>query len=123
MRTTFCTIAVLAAAIPAAALAQVADLNTQSRVVAQQTQQAHILNGVWNIGWLGELTLTTQPDGVIVGQLGARPCQGQYRDNSFSILCVHERRGPLLITGEAREEPPVNTRARALVLARPARMS
>ncbi len=123
MRAALCALALLAASIPAsAALAQVTDFRAAPNVV-MQIQRGHILDGVWRVGGLGDLTLTTRPGEVLEGQLDGRPCRGQYRANTFALLCESDGRGPYLIGGSAHEEPPVATTARARIVAQPARMS
>jgi hypothetical protein len=123
MRAAICALAILAPAISASgALAQVTDFRAPPSAV-MQIQGAHILDGVWRTG-VGDITLTTRPDEILEGSLEGRPCHGQYRGNAFSILCVHDGRGPYIISGAAREEPPVATtaRRRSRVAAQPARM-
>lgn len=120
MRVALCALA-LAAISSSAALAQVTDFRAQSGAVLQ-IQRDHILDGVWRTGALGDLTLTTRPDGLLEGQLDGRPCHGQYQGNAFAIFCVAEGRGPYLISGEAAVQPPVATQRRARIVAQAARM-
>jgi hypothetical protein len=123
MRAAICALAFLVPAISAsAALAQVGDVRAPPSAVVQ-IQGAHILDGVWRTG-VGDITLTTQPNEILEGSLEGRPCHGQYRGNAFSVLCVNDGRGPYILSGAAREEPPVATtaRRRARIAAQPARM-
>jgi hypothetical protein len=120
MRVALCALA-LATVFSSAALAQVTDFRAQPGAVLQ-IQREHILDGVWRTGALGDLTLTTRPDGILEGELDGRPCHGQYLGNAFAVFCVAEGRGPYLISGQAAEQPPVATQRRARVLAQPARM-
>jgi hypothetical protein len=124
MRVALCALA-LATISSSAALAQVTDLRAQPGVAVLQIQGANILDGVWRVGALGDLRLTTRPNELLEGELDGRPCHGQYRANAFAILCVAEGRGPYLISGEAFEEAPVATtaRSRARIVAQPARMT
>ena len=124
MRAALCAFALLTASISgSAALAQTGGYAVQPNAVLQ-VQRGNILDGVWRVGALGDLTLTTRPDGLLEGQLDGRPCHGQYLGNAFSLFCVAEGRGPYLISGQASEQPPVATTARrARIVAQPARMS
>jgi hypothetical protein len=115
MRFMLCALAL--AAISASASAQ----GYQAQPVLQ-IQRTNILDGVWSVGGLGQLTLTAQPEGVLAGELAGRPCHGQYSGNAFSLFCLSNDRGPYLLSGAAFEEPPVATRARARIVAQPARM-
>lgn len=122
MRVALCALAVLAASFSAtAALAQVSGFAAQPNTVLH-IQRTHVLDGVWRVGALGDLTLTTRPGELLEGRLRGRPCHGQYRGNTFALLCESNERGPYLISGSAREEPPVATTARARLVARRARM-
>jgi hypothetical protein len=87
-----------------------------------QIQRGNLLDGVWRVGGLGDLTLTTRPNEVLEGQLDGRTCHGQYRGASFALFCESADRGPYLISGVASEEPPVATTARARIAAQPARL-
>jgi hypothetical protein len=119
MRFILCALAL--AGITATASAQT--YQAQPNAVLQ-IQRVNMLDGVWNVGSLGQLTLTTRPEGVLEGQLAGKPCHGQYSGNAFSLLCMSDDRGPYLISGAAFEEPPVATtaRRRAGIVASPARM-
>ncbi|MGD9981532.1 MAG: hypothetical protein AB7H66_10160 [Hyphomonadaceae bacterium] len=121
MRATLCALALLTASISASsALAQSGSYAVQPGVL--QIQRGHILDGVWRVNGLGDLTITTRPNEVLEGQLAGRACHGQYLGNTFALLCESAERGPYLLTGVAIEEPPVATRARARMVAQPARM-
>lgn len=87
-----------------------------------QVLRPHLLNGTWRVGSLGDIAITTRPDGVLEGTLAGRACHGQYLENAFSLFCPSERRGPFLISGQVAETPPVNTTARARILGGGARM-
>lgn len=111
------------------ALALTAMMSTASAQVFQaqpnavlQMQRGNILDGVWRVNGLGDLSLTTRPNEVLEGQLARRACHGQYRGNTFALFCESADRGPYLITGVATEEPPVATTARARIVAQPARI-
>lgn len=121
MRFILCALAL--AGITAAASAQTYQVQPNAVL---QIQRANILDGVWNVGGLGQLTLATRPDGVLEGQLAGKPCHGQHQGNAFSLFCMSDDRGPYLISGAAFEEPPVATTARrrvgAGIVAQPARM-
>jgi hypothetical protein len=120
MRFILCALAL--AAVFASASAQT--YQAQPNAVLQ-IQRANILDGVWNVGALGQLILTTRPEGVLEGQLAGKSCHGQFQGNAFSLFCMSDDRGPYLISGAAFEEPPVATTARRRVggiVASPARM-
>jgi hypothetical protein len=121
MRTILCALAL--GAMTASAAAQTYQVNPNAML---QIQPTNILDGVWNVGGLGQLTLTARPDGVLEGQLDGKSCHGQYQGNAFSLFCPSDGRGPYLISGAAFDEPPVATTARrrvgAGIVARPARM-
>jgi hypothetical protein len=123
MRAALCALAVLSIATTASgALAQVGGYAIQPGAVIQ-IQRTNILDGVWRVNGLGDLTLTTRQNDVLEGQLAGRACHGQYRGATFALFCESDDRGPYLITGVATEEPPVASRARARIVAQPARMS
>lgn len=123
MRAALCATALLAALISSsAALAQIGDFRAQPNAVLQ-VQHANLLDGVWRVNGLGDLTITTRPEGVLEGSLSGRACHGQYQGNTFAILCEGEGRGPFLISGVATEAPPVATTARSRVAAQPAQMT
>lgn len=123
MRAALCAFALLTASISSsAALAQVSDYALQPNAVLQ-IQRSALLDGVWRVNGLGDLTLTTRPNEVLEGQLAGRACHGQYRGNTFALLCESVDRGPYLLTGVAVEEPPVATTARARIVAQPARIN
>jgi hypothetical protein len=119
----------------AAALAFVLLLSSSAVAVAQtntyqaapnatpQILQPNLLNGVWRIGSLGDVTITARPDGVLEGVMAGRACHGQYLDNAFSLLCPSEGRGPFLISGQVAAVAPTNTTARARILGGGARMT
>ncbi|QGZ93215.1 hypothetical protein [Terricaulis silvestris] len=117
MRFILCALAL--AGITATASAQTYQVQPNAVL---QVQRANILDGVWNVGGLGQLSLTTRPEGALEGQLAGKACHGQYQGNAFSLLCMSDDRGPYLISGAAFEEPPVATTARARIVAQPARM-
>lgn len=119
MRFILCALAL--GAMASSALAQT--YQAQPNAVLQ-IQRANILDGVWTVGGLGQLTLTTQPDGLLAGLLDGKACHGQYQGNAFSLFCPAEGRGPYLLSGAAFVEPPVATtaRRRAGIVASPARM-
>jgi hypothetical protein len=121
MRFILCALAL--GAMAASATAQTYQMNPNAVL---QIQRESILDGVWNAGGLGQLTLTTRPDGVLEGQLAGKACHGQYQGNAFSLFCMSDGRGPYLISGAAFDEPPVATTARrrvgAGIVAQPARM-
>lgn len=108
-----------AAIIPLSASAQSGDLAIQPNAVLQ-VQRANILDGVWSVNGLGQLSLTTRPDGLLEGSLDGRACHGQYLENSFSLFCPSAGRGPYLISGQARLTPPVATTRRSRFVAQPA---
>ncbi len=121
MRAALCALALLTTSISAsAALAQ--DYALQPNAVLQ-VQRSNILDGVWRVNGLGDLTLTARPNEVLEGQLAGRACHGQYRGNTFALFCESVDRGPYILSGMATEEPPVATTARTRVAARPARLS
>jgi hypothetical protein len=123
MRAALYALALLTASISASsAPAQVSGYAIQPNAVLQ-VQRSNLLDGVWRVNGLGELTLTTRPNEVLEGQLAGRACHGQYRRNTFALFCESDDRGPNLISGVAAEEPPVATRSRARVVAQPARLS
>lgn len=119
MRTILCALAL--GAMTASAAAQTYQVNPDAML---QIQPVNILEGVWTVGGLGQLTLTPRADGVLDGQLEGKACHGQYQGNAFSLFCPSDGRGPYLISGAAFEEPPVATtaRRRSGVFASPARM-
>ncbi|MBL8545374.1 MAG: hypothetical protein JNL81_02865 [Hyphomonadaceae bacterium] len=86
-------------------------------------ERAPILDGVWRVNGLGDLTLATRPNEVLEGSLNGRACGGQYRGNAFSVFCEGADRGPYLISGQASLAPRENSTARSRVFAQPARMS
>lgn len=123
MRAALSLLALLIASIPAsAALAQVEGYAIQPGAVVQ-VQRAHILDGVWRVNGLGDLTLTTGPNETLEGQLDGRACHGQFRDATFALFCESADRGPYLITGLAHETPPEATTARARIIGQSARMA
>jgi hypothetical protein len=124
MRAVLCACALLTASISASsALAQVSDYAMQPNA-AVQILRGNILDGVWRVNGLGDLTLTARPNEVLEGQLAGRPCHGQYRGATFALFCESPDRGPYILSGVATAEPPVATTARrARVAAQPARMS
>lgn len=123
MRAALSALALLTASITAsAALAQTGGYAIQPNAVLQ-IQRANILDGVWRVNGLGDLTLTARPNEVLEGQLAGRACHGQYRGNSFALLCESADRGPYLLSGLATEAPPVATTARSRVAAQPARIN
>ena len=117
MRIALCALALVALA--SAASAQVYQVQPNAVL---QVQRVNILDGVWRVGGLGDLSLTTRPNEVLEGSLAGQPCHGQYQGNAFSIFCMSQDRGPYLISGQAREVPPVATTARSRIAAQPARM-
>jgi hypothetical protein len=119
MRFILCALALIG--ISASASAQTYQVQPNAVL---QIQRANILDGVWNVGGLGQLTLTTRPDGVLEGQLDGKACHGQHQANAFALFCPSDGRGPYLISGAAFEEPPVATTARRRtgIVAQPARM-
>jgi len=117
MRLALCALAL--AALTTTAAAQV--YRAQPNAVLQ-IQRQNLLDGVWRVNGLGDLTLTTRPDEILEGQLAGRACLGQYRGNTFALFCSSADRGPYLLTGVATEAPPVATTARARIVAQPARM-
>jgi hypothetical protein len=118
MRFILCALAL--AGITATASAQTYQVQPNAML---QIQRVSILDGVWNVGGLGQLTLTARPEGVLDGQLAGKPCHGQYSGNAFALFCMSDDRGPYLISGAAFEQPPVATTARARIVAQPARMA
>lgn len=123
MRAALCAFAVFIASIStSAALAQVGQSATRPDTVLRVQGQS-ILDGVWRVNGLGDLSVTTRPNDVLEGRLAGRACHGQYRGDAFALLCESVGRGPYIITGVATEEPPVAATARARVAARPARMN
>lgn len=118
MRVALCALALMALATSASA--QVFEANPNAVL---QIQRVNILDGVWRVGALGDLTLTTRPNEVLEGSLAGQPCHGQYRGNAFAVFCMGPDRGPYLISGQAVETPPVATTARARIVAQPARMT
>jgi hypothetical protein len=123
MRAALSALALLSASISvSAALAQTGGYAIQPNAVLQ-IQRSNILDGVWRVNGLGDLTLTTRPNDVLEGQLAGRACHGQYRGATFALFCESVDRGPYIISGIATEEPPVATTARARIVAQPARMS
>jgi hypothetical protein len=123
MRAALCAFALLAASISAStALAQVSDYAMQPNA-AVQIQRGNILDGVWRVNGLGDLTLTARANDVLEGQLAGHACHGQYLGAAFALFCESDGRGPYLLSGVATAEPPVATTARARVAAQPARMS
>lgn len=91
---------------------------------ALQILRPNLLNGIWRVGGgVGDVAITTRPDGVLEGSLAGKPCHGQYLENAFSLLCPSDGRGPYLISGQVVELPPTNTRARAGILGGGARMT
>jgi hypothetical protein len=122
MRAALCALALLTASIASTALAQVSDYAVQPNAVLQ-VQRSNILDGVWRVNGLGDLTLTARPNEVLDGQLAGRACHGQHRGNTFALFCESVDRGPYILSGVATEEPPVATTARSRVRARPARLS
>lgn len=121
MRAALSALAFLMASIPAAG-AQNTGYAVQPNAVLQ-IQRANILDGVWRVNGLGDLTLTARPNEVLEGQLAGRACHGQYRGNTFALLCESVDRGPYLLSGIATAEPPVATTARSRVAAQPARLN
>lgn len=117
MRLVLCALAL--AALTSVAMAQ--DYQAQPNLVVQ-LQRQNILDGVWRVNGLGDLTLSTRPDEALEGQLAGRACHGQYRGNTFALFCESADRGPYLLTGVATGTPPVATTARSRVVARPAQM-
>ena len=123
MRAALYALALLTASISASAvLAQTTGYAVQPNAVLQ-VQRSNILDGVWRVNGLGDLTITTRPNEVLEGQLAGRACHGQYRANTFALFCESVDRGPYIISGIASEEPPVATTARARIVAQPARMN
>lgn len=121
MRAALCALALLTASMSAsAALAQ--DYALQPNAVLQ-VQRSNILDGIWRVNGLGDLTLTARPNEVLEGEFAGRACHGQYRGNTFALFCESVDRGPYILSGMATEEPPVATTARTRVAARPARLS
>ncbi len=121
MRTAF--IALVATGLILTASAATAQTNATVPNVVAGIERTPILDGVWRIGALGDLTLTTRPGEVLEGSLAGRPCHGQYRGNAFAIFCESADRGPYLISGQASETPRVATTARSRIFGQPARMS
>ncbi len=120
MRAALSACALIAAAIfPLSASAQSGAVAIQPNAVLQ-VQRANILDGVWSVNGLGELTMNARADGVLEGSLDGRACHGQYLDNSFSLFCPSAGRGPYLLSGMARQAPPVATTRRSRVAAQPA---
>lgn len=117
MRLVLC--AIVLSLLTTAATAQV--YQAQPNAVLQ-IQRQNILDGVWRVNGLGDLTLTARPDDVLEGQLAGRACHGQYRGATFALFCASADRGPYILTGVATESPPVATTARSRVFAQPARM-
>lgn len=77
MRAALCALALLTVSISAsAALAQASDYAIQPNAVLQ-VQRSNILDGVWRVNGLGDLTLNARPNEVLDGQLaghhGASP--------------------------------------------------
>jgi hypothetical protein len=123
MRSTLSAFALVIALVSAsAALAQVGGAAIQPNAVLQ-VQRTQLLDGVWRVNGLGDLVITTRPNETLEGQLAGRACHGQYRGNTFALLCESPDRGPYLLSGVASEDPPVATRARSRVFAQPARIS
>ena len=119
MRAALCAIALLSISA-SAALAQT-EFRAQPSAVLQ-VQQENILDGVWRVNGLGDLTITTRPNEVLEGQLAGRASHGQYRGNAFALFCESADRGPYLLSGMASRAPPVATTARSRVAAQPARI-
>jgi|SRR5690606_23650339 len=119
MRAVFSACALIAASIiPLTASAQ-NNLAIQPNA-GLQMQRANILDGVWSVNGLGELTLAARADGVLEGSLDGRACHGQYLENSFALLCPSASRGPYLLSGMAQAAPPVATTRRSRLAAQPA---
>lgn len=110
---------IVASIVPLSASAQSGGVAIQPNAVLQ-VQHANILDGVWTVNGLGQLTLTPQADGVLEGSLDGRACHGQYLENSFALFCPSVGRGPYLISGQARAAPPVATTRRSRLAAQPA---
>ena len=85
-------------------------------------ERSPILDGVWRVNGLGDLTLATRPNETLEGSLNGRACHGQYRGNAFSVFCESADRGPYLISGQASLAPRENT-ARSRAFAQSARMT
>lgn len=86
-------------------------------------ERTPLLDGVWRVNGLGDLTLATRPNDALTGTLDGRPCHGQYEGNAFSIFCESPGRGPYLISGQAARTVRENSTARSHVFAQPARMT
>lgn len=110
---------VVASMVPLSASAQNGNVAVQPNAVLQ-VQRVNVLDGVWAVNGLGELTLATRADGVLEGSLDGRACHGQYLEAAFSVLCPSISRGPYLISGQARLAPPVATTRRSRLAAQPA---
>lgn len=86
-------------------------------------ERAPLLDGVWRVNGLGDLTLATQPSGALTGSLDGRPCHGQFSGNAFSLFCESVGRGPYLLSGQVFPATRENSSARSRIFAQPARMT